>query len=64
MKEKDVKIYGSETLATLMKHLTVELKEGDEIGFPFHLENFCREMDLKLQDLRGPMSDKKNTILQ
>ena len=64
IEEDEVEIYESETLSLIMKHLTVELKEGIEINFPFHLENFCMDMDFKLKRARRKIDAEKDNLLQ
>lgn len=34
-----------------MDHLREESNEGDEIDFPIHLEEFCKENDLVIESL-------------
>ena len=47
-----MKPYGSLTLEMITKHLVAEMPESGEIDLPFHLENFCKEMDEMINNLK------------
>lgn len=43
----------SETLALISRHMLVEPTDGHPVNFPFDLEKFCNEMDLKIVELKA-----------
>lgn len=52
-----IQLYESKTLTMITAHFTKETEEkfgdnGEAIDFPFHLEDFCREMDEYILSLK------------
>lgn len=43
-----IKPYMSDTLECMEKFMTQVPEDGKPVDFPFHLENFCKEMDCKI----------------